>query len=126
MLISKALGRQTDLWDSLVRKPLLIDEHQATERQYLSYFSIAVIKHHDQGNLQKKGWWGNYSSRGISIHGHHCEEHGSRQRDVLRQQQRAHILIHEQKIESALGWYESLETSSQYVVMHLPLKGHTP
>lgn len=39
---------------------------------FLNYFSIAVIKCHDQGNLEKEGTIGTYGSRGIRVQ--HCQD----------------------------------------------------
>lgn len=45
-----------------------------------------------------------YSLRGIGVPHHHGRENGSRQVGIaMGQQQRAHILIHKQEAESALG-----------------------
>lgn len=62
----------------------------------LSYFSIAVKKQH------AKATWRGLQSRGLGVHDHHDEEHGSRQAGmVLGQQLRAHISVCKQKAESA-------------------------
>lgn len=47
------------------------------ESKYISYSSVAVIKHHDAGNLQKEGFiWGLVFQR-VRIHHHHNGEHSS-------------------------------------------------
>jgi hypothetical protein len=64
----------------------------------LSYFSIAVIKHHDQGNLQNKECNWIYSCKGLEFM--MVEQgHGGRQ---MEQQLRAHILIHKLEADSKL------------------------
>jgi hypothetical protein len=68
----------------------------------ITYFSVAVIKHHDQGNLQNEGYVWAYSSRGIKVHQNHSQKHGSR-RDGWTRMLRAHILKQKQKAESKLG-----------------------
>lgn len=35
---------------------------------HVSYFSVMVLKHHDEGNLQKEGCIGAYGSREIRIY----------------------------------------------------------
>lgn len=71
-----------------------------------------------------EGLWENYSSGGTGVHDPHCEEHGGRQRDVLRQHLRTHILIHKQEAES-FEWLESFQTQNRIPVTHLLQLSHT-
>lgn len=45
----------------------------------VGYFSIAVIKHHDQGRLQKEDFIWSYGSRGIRIY--HGQKHQAQQHE---------------------------------------------
>lgn len=49
-----------------------------------AFLSIAVVKHHDQDNLQMEGF------QRVRAHDHHVGEHGSRK--VLEPKLKAHIL----------------------------------
>lgn len=62
----------------------------------LSYFSIAAIKHYDQGNVRKKEFsWGLQFQR-ISVHDHHGREHGIRnKRERERQRGRSEATFSE-------------------------------
>jgi hypothetical protein len=46
----------------------------------VSYFSVAIRKHYDQGNLffKKAFVWGSWIQR-IRVHEHHGREHGNKQ-----------------------------------------------
>lgn len=56
-----------------------------------------------KATYRRKGLLKAYSARGLGLHHHHSGERGSRQANmVLEQQLSVHILIH--KAESTLGW----------------------
>lgn len=51
----------------------------------LSHFSIVVLRHHDQGNVEKSSL-GADSARGLRVHGHQGKEHGNGQAAVVQEQ----------------------------------------
>lgn len=67
----------------------------------LSHRSIAVIKHHDQGNLQRMGFFGLWF-QGYKVHGRGAWK--------LKQKAKAHILSHRHGGEAELGVIHGFET----------------
>lgn len=57
--------------------------------RYISFFPIAVMKHHDQGNWRKGLFW-IYGSRDITLHQHHDTEMQQQAAGVVQEQLRAH------------------------------------
>lgn len=63
---------------------------------WISYFSIAVLKHHDHGNSQKKGFTGGLQLHSVRVHYSGVEITGRR---WLEKHLRAHDLNHEYEAE---------------------------
>lgn len=64
------------------------------------YFSIAVMKYHDQGNLQRKCFICCPWFQRMRVHGYHGRECGSRQAVmVLEPQMKAYNSVHRQETE---------------------------
>ena len=54
--------------------------------QCVSYFSVAVIKHHDQGAYERMHLiWGSWFQR-VPVHGSHSGQHSSGQADMVLEQ----------------------------------------
>lgn len=68
----------------------------------LSYFLIAVERHHDQSNLQKKEFIENLQFRGWT-HDCHSREHGSKQADIVMEQQLETCILHSDRRQRHKG-----------------------
>lgn len=91
----------------------------------ISYFSIAVIRQHDQGTLQRKELIGGFQFQKVRVFDHDSGKHSCRQVSmVLEQSEGSHLEIQEQgrgkregererkkKWERDLEWGESLRIS---------------
>lgn len=55
-----------------------INKLQNLYEMCISYLTMPVKRHHDQGNLQKEVFIWAYDSRGVSVHHHHGRKHCSK------------------------------------------------
>lgn len=69
---------------------------------WLSYFLIAVERHHDQSNLQKKEFIENLQFRGWT-RDYHSREHGSKQADIVMEQQLETCILHSDRRQRHKG-----------------------
>lgn len=68
--------------------------------QYLSYFSTTVLRHHDQGNLQKEFIWGSHFLM-IRAHDHQDRSMAAARQAGMEQKLRGSVSSHKHKAEKA-------------------------